>query len=74
MTLQKYMEEKGISNYKLSKKANISQATISEFLNNKRGVKLKTACKIADALEISLDKLREMIEGDRKHENNKGRN
>lgn len=61
MALQKYMEEKGINNHKLSKIANISQATISMFLNNKRDIKLNTACKIADALEISLDELREMI-------------
>lgn len=63
MNLRSYLNERGISNYKLSKKAHIGESTVSQFLNGKRDINLETACKIADALDITLDMLREMSKG-----------
>lgn len=63
MNLRSYLKKNGISNYKLSKKAQIGESTVSQFLNGKRDINLETACKIADALDITLDNLREMSKG-----------
>lgn len=67
MKLKEYLKEQQISAYSLSKKTDISQSTISEFMSGKRVIKFDTACKLADALGITLDKLEELtMEG--KHE------
>lgn len=63
MNLRSYLKKNGISNYKLSKKAQIGESTVSQFLNGKRDINLETACKISDALDITLDELREMSRG-----------
>lgn len=65
MKLREYLKEQKITAYSLSKKTNISQSTISEFMNGKRVIKFDTACKLANALEITLDKLEELtLEGE----------
>jgi len=64
MSVKDYLITNGISSYKLSKKSTVSEATISQFINGKRGITLDTACKLADALEIPLDEFRKLAEGD----------
>lgn len=64
MSLKEYLKKNNISNYVLSKKSMVAESTISQFLNGKRRIKLDTACKLADALEINLDEFRTLIEGE----------
>lgn len=68
MSLRNYLKNKGISNYKLSKNAHVSESTVSQFINGKRDVTLNTACKIADALDIALDELRIIAKGEKDNE------
>ena len=60
--LKSYLKDKSISAYALSKKTDISQSTISEFMSGKRDIKLDTACKLASALGITLDEFKKMTE------------
>lgn len=64
MGLKQYLKMNNISNYELSKKSNVAESTISQFLNKKRKIKLDTACKLSDALGITLNKFRELTEGE----------
>jgi len=64
MSLKNYLKKNNISNYMLSKKSDVAESTISQFVNNKRGITLETACKLADALGITLDKFRELTRGE----------
>ena len=64
MSLKNYLKKNNISNYMLSKKSDVAESTISQFINNKRGITLETACKLADALGITLDKFRELTRGE----------
>ncbi|MEG2412891.1 MAG: helix-turn-helix transcriptional regulator [Clostridium sp.] len=63
MTLKEYLKEKQLTNSEVCKAASIGEATLSQFLNGKRKITLETACRISDALNISLDKFRELTEG-----------
>jgi len=58
--IEEFMKEKGFSQYKLAKEAGVGTNTIS-YLKSGRISKpsFDLMCKIADALEISLDDLRE---------------
>jgi DNA-binding helix-turn-helix protein len=60
--LKSYLKDKSISAYALSKKTDISQSTISEFMSGKRDIKFDTACKLASALGITLDEFKKMTE------------
>lgn len=60
MGFKKYLKDIGLTNYKLSKKSKVSEATISEFFNKKRDITFNTACKISDALGMSLDEFRKI--------------
>lgn len=62
MKLKKYLKTNDIKNSELALVAGVGQATISEFLNHKRGITFRTACKISDSLGISLDEFRKMVE------------
>lgn len=64
MGLKQYLKTNNISNYELSKKSTVAESTISQFLNEKRGIKLETACKLSDALGISLNEFRILTEGE----------
>lgn len=64
MGLKQYLKTNNISNYKLSKKSTVAESTISQFLNGKRKIKLDTACKLSDALGISLNEFRILTEGE----------
>ncbi|MFL2071182.1 helix-turn-helix domain-containing protein [Marinilactibacillus psychrotolerans] len=55
----KKMKEKNISQSELAKRASINKTVISALKNGKiKKPSFDLACKIADALEISLDDLR----------------
>ncbi|RMC48928.1 helix-turn-helix transcriptional regulator [Lactobacillus sp. ESL0228] len=56
--IQKIMDKKKISIYKLSKLTGLPWSTINNYRNGSE-MSFTNACKIADALEISLDELRE---------------
>lgn len=55
--IKKFRTEKGISTYELSKLTGISQSTISKLENGKRKTDNEILNKIADALEINVDRL-----------------
>lgn len=63
MKLKSYLKEKSITAYALSKKTEVSQSTISEFMSGKRIIKFDTACKLANALDITLDEFEELTMG-----------
>lgn len=55
------MEEKNISQSELAKRANINKTVVSALKHGKiKRPSFDLACKIADALEVSLDELREV--------------
>ena len=59
MILRQIRKEKGLSRYQLAKKAGLRDSTLQNIENsNDPNPTFKTMCKIADALEISLDDLR----------------
>ena len=59
--IQKYLNKRGWSLLKLSKISGVPEGTLKEYKFKKTDPSLKNACKIADALQISLDELREKI-------------
>ncbi|RMC38148.1 XRE family transcriptional regulator [Lactobacillus sp. ESL0236] len=61
--IQKIMDKKKISIYKLSKLTGLPWSTIKNYKNGSE-MSFTNACKIADALEISLDDLRGRREKD----------
>lgn len=52
------LKEKHISIYKLAKMTQIPDGTLRNYRLKHSELSLKNACKIADALDISLDELR----------------
>lgn len=57
--VEKILKEKGISVYKLSKMTGIPDNTLRNYRSKKSDPSFTNACKIADALDISLDELRD---------------
>lgn len=56
----KKMVEKGMNQSELARKAGVNNTVISALKNRKiKKPSFELACKLADALEISLDELRE---------------
>lgn len=56
--LENYMNKKGLTKYRLAKKAGIGQSTLSEIMSGKKkNPSINTLQKIANALEIPLDYL-----------------
>ncbi|MFJ8064864.1 helix-turn-helix domain-containing protein [Psychrobacillus sp. NPDC096426] len=57
--LKAIRESKGISRYRLSRIAGVNESTIQMIENSDDpNPTFKVMCKIADALEVSLDELR----------------
>ncbi|MCO8286660.1 helix-turn-helix transcriptional regulator [Tetragenococcus halophilus] len=57
--IDKLLKEKNMTQYELSKRMNVTSGTISDLkLGRIKKPSFQLACKIADALEISLDELR----------------
>lgn len=55
--IKKFREKKGYSTNDLSKLTGISQSTISKLENGKRKYDVETLTKIAEALDVSIDRL-----------------
>ena len=59
MNLKSIRKSKNISRYRLSRLSGIRESTLQNIENsNNPNPTFKTMCKIADALEITLDELR----------------
>ena len=58
--IRKIMDKKEISIYKLAKLTGLPWSTIGNYKNGSE-MSFKNACKIADALNISLDELRKKV-------------
>ena len=56
--IQKYLNKRGWSLLKLSKISGVPEGTLKEYKFKKTDPRLKNACKVADALGVSLDELR----------------
>lgn len=64
MSLGELIKNKGLTNYKVAKKAGIGQSTIHEIVNgNRKEIRLSTAKKIADVLDVTTEKIYECIGG-----------
>lgn len=57
MSLKDFLKEKNISQKDLSIRTGITEASISRYINKTRKMGLENACKIAIALDISIDEL-----------------
>ncbi|CDI60790.1 Orf73 [Lactobacillus helveticus CIRM-BIA 104] len=57
--MEKYLQQKNITIYKLSKLTGIPDNTLRNYRSKKSDPSFTNACKIADALGVSLDNLRE---------------
>ncbi|MCT3423921.1 XRE family transcriptional regulator [Lactobacillus helveticus] len=57
--VEKYLQQKNITIYKLSKLTGIPDNTLRNYRSKKSDPSFTNACKIADALGVSLDNLRE---------------
>lgn len=55
--LRNILEEKNMTQYELSKKSTVTEATISNFINCKQLPKLEVVSKISDVLGVSVDYL-----------------
>lgn len=59
LNLKRIRKEKGLSRYQLAKMAGLRDSTLQNIENREDpNPTFKTMCKLADALEISLDDLR----------------
>ncbi|QQP71177.1 helix-turn-helix transcriptional regulator [Carnobacterium sp. CS13] len=57
--IKKQLKEKNLTIYELTKKAGIAQNTLYELKSGRvSDLRFNTVCKIADALEVSLDEFR----------------
>ncbi|MDE7049925.1 MAG: helix-turn-helix transcriptional regulator [Lactobacillus sp.] len=66
--IQKYLNKRGWSLLKLSKISGVPEGTLKEYKFKKTDPSFKNACKVADALGVSLDELR----GDKNEANTRG--
>lgn len=58
--LDSFMKEKGLTPFKLGKKAGVDHAMIYKLLQGKqKDLMLSTAFKLADALEVDINEFRE---------------
>ena len=62
-TIEKLLKEKNLNQEQLAKRMNVSSGTVSDFKKGRiKKPSFELMCKIADALEISLDVFREKEE------------
>ena len=62
-TIEKLLKEKNLNQEQLAKRMNVSSATVSDFKKGRiKKPSFELMCKIADALEVSLDVFREKEE------------
>lgn len=63
--IEKQLNEKDWTIYRLTKEANLSQNLLYEVkAGRNKGISFKNMCKIADVLEVSLDEFREVDKWD----------
>lgn len=55
--LKSIMKEKGVTAAEVSKRAGIDKTVLSKILNNKRRPSLDVLEKLADDLDVSMDRL-----------------
>lgn len=60
-TVEKILKRKGITIYKLAKLTGISDNTLRNYRSKNSDPSFTNACKIADALGVSLDDLRKDV-------------
>jgi len=65
LRLREAREAKGWSQSELSRRSGVRLATISEIEHGKIVPNLRTVCKLADALGVTVDELREKGGGKR---------
>lgn len=63
MSLKDLLKNRNISQKELAIRTGVTEATISKYIHKTRKMSLKSAYKIAIALDISLDELAEIIYG-----------
>jgi len=56
--LKEAIKRSGLSQYQLSRQANVDQSQISYFVSGKRSMTLKVAAKIPDVLGLELRQLK----------------
>ena len=62
-TIEKLLKEKNLNQEHLAKRMNVSSGTVSDFKKGRiKKPSFELMCKIADALEVSLDVFREKEE------------
>lgn len=57
--VRKIMKDRNISIYKLAKETKINENTLYSYNRGVSEPSFKNMCKVADALNVSLDKFRE---------------
>lgn len=57
--VEKILKERSLTIYRLSKMTGISDNTLRNYRTKRSDPSFTNACKIADALKVSLDDLRE---------------
>lgn len=58
-TIEKILQEKGLNQEQLAKRMNVHSGTVSDLKKGRiKKPSFELMCKIADALEVSLDVLR----------------
>ena len=60
-TLQRLMQEKGISAYRMAKKLGVHQTTISNWLNGKSSPRVTALPQIAEVLDVGMTELIERV-------------
>ena len=62
-TIEKLLKEKNLNQEQLAMRMNVSSGTVSDFKKGRiKKPSFELMCKIADALEVSLDVFREKEE------------
>jgi plasmid maintenance system antidote protein VapI len=53
-TLRQAIVDSGMSYYRLAKESGVAEEVIGRFVNRKRDIRLETASKLAESLELEL--------------------
>jgi len=65
MTFKELLKEKKVTMYEVAKVGGIGQSTVNEIANGKRKhIKLETAIKIANVLNVDVEKIYSCIRGE----------
>lgn len=68
--IENIMKKNGYNQTKLAKKMGVSQSVLAELKRgNIKKPSFELICKIADALEVSLDEFRNQLDGSKQNDN-----